>query len=95
MKKTGFITLVLLGVLLTPAIRAGQAVTTVDTANAPLRNGIPSAVVAPDGAAVVADSTTSPSPVPLLALFGLASLFVVFWFRLFGKHGLTADQAAR
>ena len=94
MKKTGFITLILLGVLLTPAIRAGQAVT-VDTANAPLRNGIPSAVVAPDGAAVVADSTTSPSPVPLLALFGLASLFVVFWFRLFGKHGLMADQAAR
>jgi hypothetical protein len=86
-KKTGFITLILLGVLLTPAIQAGQAVT-VDTANAPLQNGIPSAVIASEGTAVVATSTTSSSPVPLLALFGLASLFVVFWFRLFGKHGL-------
>jgi len=86
-KKTGFITLILLGVLLTPAIRAGQAVT-VDTANAPLRNGIPSAVIASQDAAVIANSTTPSSLVPLLALFGLASLFVVFWFRLFGKHGL-------
>lgn len=83
---TGLMTLTLLGVLLTPAIRAGQAVT-VDTANAPLRNGMPRAVIASQNAAMVANRTTASRPVPLLALVGLASLFVVFWFRLFGKNG--------